>query len=99
VPEREQSIVAMLPYLQSNPGRADAYYESLTLPESRQRAATLLYRYWRHSDPERADQYRVAAGIDEGAEDSRLSPQLRMGRLGVTGAIPLTNEQSIRVSR
>lgn len=44
------------------PSLAEELYESIADPEARQRAATMLYAFFRNRDPERAERYRFAGG-------------------------------------
>jgi hypothetical protein len=95
VAEREMVILAVLPYLQSDPVRADAYYQGLTGPQTRQAAAQMLYGYWHDLDPARAEGYRLAAGIAEGAE--AFTPII--GPSGRARAMGLMRNPSIQLSR
>ena len=44
------------------PSLAEELYEHIADPEARQRAASMLYAFFRDRDPERAERYRADAG-------------------------------------
>ena len=64
--DRQRDATAA-PVIQGNltyndPSLAEELYENIADPEARQRAASMLYAFFRDRDPERAERYRADAG-------------------------------------
>jgi len=63
---RNAAILGIVERTHLNSDQADRLYQRLEGAEARRQAAVHLYQRLRHSDPQAAERYRIAAGIIEG---------------------------------